>query len=120
MRTQHFALHHLTQAQQAPALFAGADCWLGAMVPKRWAKRAVTRNTIKRQIYAVSAEQAQSLQSTGSLALVVRMRAGWSAQLYRSATSEQLRRDVRIELQDLLAQAAKRLGAMATGGRSPA
>jgi ribonuclease P protein component len=25
------------------------------MVPKRWAKRAVTRNAIKRQIYTVSA-----------------------------------------------------------------
>ena len=30
------------------------DVWLGAMVPKRWARRAVTRNAIKRQIYNVS------------------------------------------------------------------
>src|SRR5256885_7500066 len=29
------------------------DAWLGAMVPKRWARRSVTRHTIKRQIYAV-------------------------------------------------------------------
>jgi division/cell wall cluster transcriptional repressor MraZ len=36
-------------AAQSP-LFAVRDVWLGAMVPKRWAKRAVTRNSIKRQI----------------------------------------------------------------------
>jgi RNase P protein component len=28
--------------------------WIGALIPKRWAKRAVTRNAIKRQIYTVS------------------------------------------------------------------
>ncbi|WP_159435806.1 hypothetical protein [Lampropedia hyalina] len=30
--------------------------WLGALVPKRWAKRAVTRNLVRRQIAAVLCE----------------------------------------------------------------
>jgi hypothetical protein len=47
---------------------------MGAMVPKRWAKRAVTRNTIKRQIYSVSSEQAISVPAA---AHVVRLRAGF-------------------------------------------
>ncbi len=56
-RTAHFALHRcaLDLASSAQPLFASDDVWLGAMVPKRWARRAVTRNAIKRQIYAVSA-----------------------------------------------------------------
>ena len=44
----------LPTARSAPLpLFSVADVWLGAMVPKRWARRAVTRNAIRRQIHAV-------------------------------------------------------------------
>ena len=76
-RTAHFALHRLsltaptTSLAQADsigpapspeqALFDLPDVWLGAMVPKRWARRAVTRNTIKRQIYTVAQEFADRL-----------------------------------------------------------
>ena len=69
-KTAHFSLHCNELHAQAPradiekgtgdksqatALFPVQSAWIGAMVPKRWAKRAVTRNAIKRQIYAVSA-----------------------------------------------------------------
>jgi ribonuclease P protein component len=37
------------------------QAWLGAMVPKRWARRSVTRHTIKRQIYAVSSDYEDAL-----------------------------------------------------------
>ena len=37
-------------------LFSIEDVWMGALVPKRWARRAVTRNAIKRQIYSVSVD----------------------------------------------------------------
>ena len=48
--TVHFALHVNTNT-------AVTSFRIGAVVPKRWAKRAVTRNSIKRQIY----NMAQSL-----------------------------------------------------------
>ena len=55
-------------------LFQTHEVWLGAMVPKRWAKRAVTRNAIKRQIYSVSAQFVPQLRPRG---YVVRLRAGF-------------------------------------------
>ena len=80
-RTSHFALHcvalHASQAQDdRQTLFGVDDVWLGAMVPKRWAKRAVTRNTIKRQVYAVSQEFESSLPQA---AHVVRLRSSCPA-----------------------------------------
>ena len=82
-----------------PALFPVMDLWLGAMVPKRWARRAVTRNTIKRQIYAVSADF-QHLYPQA--AFVVRLRRDFSRAEFVSATSSWLRAAVRLELQLLL------------------
>ena len=113
-RTAHFALHRSElDAPQAPntgpesagrqALFAVREAWVGALIPKRWAKRAVTRNTIKRQIYTVS----QSLQSElPAAAHVVRLRAGFDRARFISATSDALKQAVRAELQELFARAA--------------
>jgi ribonuclease P protein component len=109
-KTPHFALHRnsldamaLRSADSAttqqPALFPVRDIWLGAMVPKRWARRAVTRNAIKRQIYAVSADF-QHLYPQA--AFVVRLRRDFSRAEFVSATSPQLRSAVRLELQSLL------------------
>jgi ribonuclease P protein component len=69
------------------------------MVPKRWAKRAVTRNAIKRQIYAVSADFSPSPMQA---AFVVRLRRDFSRKIYSSASSEQLKRAVRTELITLM------------------
>jgi len=93
-RTAHFA----------QPLFASGDVWLGAMVPKRWARRAVTRNAIKRQIYAVSTAQGVALPRA---AHVVRLRAGFDRKEFVSATSDKLKAAVRAELQQLLARAAR-------------
>ena len=118
-RTPHFALHrlNLTALQDsalprtadpasAPAagqaLFASPDVWLGAMVPKRWARRAVTRNTIKRQIYAVSERYADRLPQA---AHVVRLRLEFDRRLFVSATSAPLRDAVRAELEKLFERA---------------
>ncbi len=74
---------------------------MGALVPKRWAKRAVTRNTIKRQIYNVSASyQAQLPQA----AHVVRLRSGFDRKVFISATSDALKLAVRGELEQLFTQ----------------
>lgn len=108
-RTAHFALHCcvLEQAPAAhglalPALFPVRGVWLGAMVPKRWAKRAVTRNAIKRQIYHVSAEFESVLSERAHL---VRLRAGFDRSQFVSATSDALKAAVRAELQQLFVRA---------------
>ena len=79
--------------------------WFGAMVPKRWAKRAVTRNTIKRQIYSVSSEVASSLPAA---AHVVRLRR-WirPCAICTSASSTALKKTVREELTQLFADAIR-------------
>jgi ribonuclease P protein component len=117
-RTTHFALHRLgleaTQAastgprSEGPAaLFHvrpdAREPWIGALIPKRWAKRAVTRNAIKRQIYTVSQDFETQLPAA---AHVVRLRAGFDRTQFISATSDALKRAVRGELQALFAQAA--------------
>lgn len=107
-RTRHFALHHLSLAagETAPdggsqLLFSDHDGpWLAAMVPKRWARRAVRRNLIRRQIHALG-EQALAGRRG---AWLLRLRAPWDTVLYPSASSTALRRAVRAELLELLAQ----------------
>ncbi len=111
-RTAHFALHRVTLSAPAvaddastgpgsarpQALFAVQAPWIGAVIPKRWAKRAVTRNTIKRQIYSVVHEFAETLPSA---AHVVRLRSTFDRAQFISATSDALKRAVRAELQAL-------------------
>ena len=82
---------------------------MGAVVPKRWAKRAVTRNGIKRQIYTMSAALTPSLPTA---AHVVRLRTAFAREQFVSAWSEALKAAVRGELQQLFERAAK------PGGRS--
>ena len=81
-----------------------ADVWLGAMVPKRWARRAVTRNTIKRQIYTVSQRFGDRLPLA---AHVVRLRTGFDRKQFISATSEPLKLAVRLELEQLFERATR-------------
>ena len=126
-RTAHFALHRLalnagSQAVPAPMasaetqagsaaqlarmpapLFSGGSVWLGAMVPKRWARRAVTRNAIKRQVYAVAAALESPLPPA---AHVVRLRATFDRKQFVSASSCALKQAVRAELVQLFARAA--------------
>lgn len=120
-RTEHFVLHrcHLN-VFEAPALqaivntrqektvskgasdrvlFPVLDVWIGAMVPKRWAKRAVTRNAIKRQIYTVSADL---LHLYPQAAFLVRLRREFSRKKFLSATSVQLKDAVRAEVTVLM------------------
>lgn len=91
-------------AHQAP-LFVVRDVWVGAMVPKRWAKRAVTRNAIKRQIYSVSTEIESALPVA---AHVVRLRAAFDRAHFKSATSEALKSAVRAEIELLFSKVVLR------------
>lgn len=113
-RTAHFALHScglqvaVEPESAVPALFPVHAVWLGAMVPKRWAKRAVTRNAIKRQIYAVSADFEPKLAER---AHVVRLRASFDRAQFVSATSDALKASVRAELQQLFLRVSPPSGA---------
>ena len=92
-------------SEGSPALFAvQGEPWIGVLLPKRWAKRAVTRNTIKRQVYSVSRELTPPLPAA---AHVVRLRSGFDRTQFTSATSEALKRAVRAELQGLFAKAPR-------------
>ena len=85
-------------------LFRVQAMWIGAMVPKRWAKPAVTRNLIKRQIYSVSADFSQQYPQA---AFVVRLRRGFARTDFASAASLQLKQAVRAELQALMHAGAR-------------
>ena len=107
-RTPHFVLHQWQPAakastgsgfEQTPTLFVDGVITMGALTPKRWAKRAVTRNMIRRQIHAVSRDFEKSLKPT---AYVVRLRASFNTQTFVSASSKTLKQLVRQELQQLL------------------
>jgi ribonuclease P protein component len=93
----------------ASPLFGEPGNWLGAMVPKRWAKRAVTRNMIKRRIYSL-AETATIQQGAAvpEAAYVVRLRSAFDPRLFKSATSSLLRAAVCQELGALFAQGFQR------------
>ncbi len=103
-KTPHFALHRtaLDMPVEGKPLFPVADAWLGVLLPKRWAKRAVTRNAIRRQIYEVARHRAAPLPQA---AWVVRLRSEFSRKQFVSATSEVLKRAVRQELEQLLSRA---------------
>jgi len=95
-RTAHFVLHCVALDE---TLFVGAcEPWIGAVLPKRWARRAVTRNTFKRQIYTVAQDFAVRLPAA---AYVVRLRLGFDRAQFISATSTPLKQAVRAELQQL-------------------
>lgn len=103
-RTAHFALHHAqVDVEPARLLFHPVgQCWMGVLLPKRWAKRAVTRNTIRRQIYETARHS--ELMSRPDGAYVVRLRHGFSRQQFTSATSEPLKHAIRQELLQLYAR----------------
>ena len=124
-RSPHFAVHHLssspsrttrpphaapnpklsTDPVSAPALLvddpALAGCWLGVVVPKRNAKRSVTRSLLKRQIR--SAMERQALPAAGLW--VVRLRAPFDRLAFPSATSLVLAQAAAAELDRVLCAA---------------
>lgn len=76
-----------------------APChWLGAVVPKRHARRAVTRSLLKRQIYA-AAERHRANLAQGIW--VVRLRAPFDRKQFPSAASMALKLCARGELESL-------------------
>ena len=101
VRTAHFALHQWPAVALAEWPTPPEAVWIGAMVPKRWARRAVTRNAVRRQIYAVADELAPPLPPGAHL---VRLRAAFSPRQFPSASSPALKHALRAELQQLFAK----------------
>lgn len=124
-RSAHFAVHHVPASPQpptkpvrfmvsaelsttpAPACPQPVDdlpakLWLGCVVPKRHARRAVTRNLLKRQVRG-------AFQRHGDLLprglWLVRLRQPFPVAEFVSAHSEALQRAARLELDTLLTQA---------------
>ena len=106
-KTPHFALHRLALPAPEPGrlLFPVQDTWIGVVLPKRWARRAVTRNAIRRQTYEAARAAAEGLPQA---ALVVRLRSEFSRKQFVSASSDALKQAVRAELVQLLGRVAAR------------
>ncbi len=103
-KSAHFALH--ASAPDSPSdteaaqvmIQAKATHLIGAVIPKRWAKRAVTRNAIRRQIYQA---WSQWLACLPAGVHVVRLKTAFDVQRFRSATSPAFKSAVRAELNQL-------------------
>jgi ribonuclease P protein component len=126
-KSPHFALHHVAGRPRASGNHASkplvpdlstADApignatvdnpsapgqwWLGLVVPKRLARRSVTRNLVKRQMRA-HADGHRDRLPAGQW--VIRLRAPFDPRLYPSAASAQLRAAARVELAQVFASA---------------
>ncbi|MFT3954168.1 MAG: ribonuclease P protein component [Piscinibacter sp.] len=132
-RTAHFALHHLQARPTPPSRPAGKrgsaelstgevpvfqapvddflssgpsdgpTCWLGMVIPKRHARRSVTRSLLKRQIRLLANRHAQSWPAG---LWVVRLRAPWDRQAFQSAASAALADAAAEELGALMTPSA--------------
>lgn len=110
-QTAHFALHRCSVASAAQdgligsrkILFVKDQASIGAMVPKRWAKRAVTRNLFRRQIHHVSVRHVELFPIA---AHVIRLRSAFDSKAFVSAASSALRTLVALELLTLIRLAA--------------
>lgn len=87
---------------------------LGLVLPKRMARRSVTRSLIKQQARQLWREHAAALEQAGWLSAerpvgnwVLRLKAPWPVKDYPSAASEPLKLAVRAELQAMLAHCVK-------------
>lgn len=111
-RSEHFFLHHvlrtasgakpeLSTDDRRPPREAVEDCLrLGLVVPKRHARRSVTRSLIKRQGRAVFGA---CMAQLGPGDWLLRLRSPYPTDQFPSAASTALRNRVREELQALFA-----------------
>ena len=86
-----------------PAQASPQGQWLGLVVPKKHARRSVTRNLIKRQMRAVMASAGAALPAG---LWVLRLKAPFDRKVFTSPASSLLLQAARDELQLLLQRAA--------------
>lgn len=124
-RTPHFSLHVMVErklstapevvtpvpvdesiGQDAEATGVPSPLRLGMVVPKRHARRSVTRNLVRRQIRECVRLRLDELPAGD---WVLRLRAPFDRSSFRSAASIALRVSVRAEIEQLLRDALRRL-----------
>nr|WP_259372139.1 ribonuclease P protein component [Caldimonas mangrovi] len=103
------------QAVDCPAR-AGLQPLVGAVIPKRWARRSVTRNLLKRQVFASFERQPVPIPPG---VWVVRLRVTFDREQFHSPASDTLKRAARGELDSLLGQGLARVR-RASAPRPPA
>lgn len=81
--------------------------WFGVVVPKRHARRSVTRSLLKRQIRAAMARRGDTLPPG---LWVIRLRAPFDVAQFPSAASQALREAAHAELEQLMTHAAQPRG----------
>ncbi|RVT84959.1 ribonuclease P protein component [Inhella crocodyli] len=91
---------------QPPAASDVSGHWLGLVVPKRLAKRAVTRNLVKRLVRATLLEQLRAGAPLPAGLWAVRLRAPIDKKQFVSAKSDALRLHLRDDLATLWRRAA--------------
>lgn len=119
-RSPHFVLHHLPESGQLSTGFvrdggllvdgskgSPRPVYVGVVIPKRWARRAVTRNVLRRQMYAALARCRHVLPGG---TWVARLRSSFDLRQFPSADSLALRRAARAEMDGLMAGVLRRLG----------
>lgn len=89
---------------ETPTPAGGIDRWLGLVVPKRHARRAVTRTLMKRQIRHIAAACASQLEPG---LWVVRQRHPFDVKQFPSAASDALKEAARAELRALFERAVR-------------
>jgi ribonuclease P protein component len=95
----------LLTAPKLPAV--DGDIWLGLVVPKRHAKRSVTRQLLKRQMRAAVCDQQHTTPRLAQGLWVLRLRAVFDVKQYPSAASTALAQEARQELAELLRRAVQ-------------
>jgi ribonuclease P protein component len=124
-KSQHFVLHHVSASPSSPSRRASkrqkaelstSDApnrrvdvdntkssplwWLGLVVPKRHARRSVTRSLLKRQM-RIHANGHRHRLPPGQW--IIRLRQAFDTSRYASAASAQLREAVDLELAHIFA-----------------
>jgi ribonuclease P protein component len=94
--TPHFALHGFISKEIK-------SIGIGLILPKKHAKRAVTRNNIRRQIYVIAQAFFKDFKRTG-YQLVLRLKRSFVKEHYISAWSKLLKQRVCVEITCLLNQ----------------
>jgi ribonuclease P protein component len=127
-KSPHFVLHHLAaqpssacrrpsqtlvpdlstdaaliQAASVDNIADASQWWLGLVVPKRHARRAATRNLLKRQMRTYTEGCRQRLPPGQWL---LRLRAPFDPRLFKSAASDRLRQVAGSELAQVFAAVA--------------
>jgi len=113
-RSQHFVVHRASdsvattppgpQTGGAPPEMPLQGLCMATLIPKRWAKRAVTRNAVRRQIMAAFSHEQKSLPPVPHL---VRLQSPFDAKAFNSASSVALKHAVSQEMAQLLKRLVK-------------